>query len=78
MTYKGFNYLGKTYVWNKGDLYRLPYNVGYKYFGLLKCAKWLNKGLYIGSERKSFKQLQSMTTDIESSFIFHSSTDTPF
>ena len=70
MNYKGFEYMGKTYVWHKKELYRLPYLSNMRSFGLLKCKKW-NEGYILGSVRKSKNQLKAMNTDIFSSFVFN-------
>jgi hypothetical protein len=77
MIYKGFQYLGKVYVWHKKELYRLPYNVDFRYYGLLKCKPWQD-GYNLGNKRKSMKQLQSMTVTIKSDFRFQVHEDVPF
>jgi hypothetical protein len=77
MNYKGFNYLGKVYIWHEKELYRLPFESHQRYFGLLKCTKW-NDGYILGSVRKSINQLRSMTKDIESDFVFEQHDDMPF
>lgn len=77
MTYKGFEYLGKKYVWHKNELYRLPYTSNLRSYGILKCKKWKD-GCILGDKRKSLSQLQAMTTEIESDFVFIKDTDCPF
>lgn len=77
MTYKGFEYLEKKYVWHENELYRLPYTSKLRSYGLLKCAKWKD-GCILGESRKSGSQLQAMTTEIESDFIFIKHKDCPF
>lgn len=70
--------MGKTYVWHKKELYRLPYRIGLKYFGQIKCKKWSCRGYYLGPHRKSWSQLESMTVDIEEDVSFVDHPDTPF
>ena len=77
MTYKGFEYLGKKYVWHENEIYRLPYTSNLRSYGILKCKKW-NNGYILGDKRKSGSQLQSMTTDVESDFVFIKDKDCPF
>lgn len=77
MTKQGFQYQNKVYIWHKKELYRLPFQVGFKHFGLLKCTKW-NDGYILGSQRKSSKQLQGMTTEINCDFKFIESDHLPF
>lgn len=75
---KGFEYANKRYVWHKKELYRMPFNSGFRYFGVLKCAKWVDKGYILGSQRKSFAQLKSMTVDVEWQLPIEKHVDTPF
>lgn len=75
---KGFEYNGKRYVWHKKELYRLPFESNKRFFGWLKCAKWLDKGFILGSQRKSFSQLQAITVDVEWSIPNEHNPDTPF
>lgn len=77
MIYKGFQYLKKIYIWHENDLYRLPFTSNLRNYGLLKCKKWKD-GYILGESRKSLAQLQSMTTDIESDFVFIKDKDCPF
>ena len=77
MNRQGFQYQNKVYIWHEKELYRLPYNVNLSYYGLLKCTKW-NDGYIIGSQRKSLKQLQGMTSDIKIDFEFIKSNHLPF
>lgn len=74
---KGFHYMGKTYVWHKKHLYRLPYESKLHFYGLKKCAKW-NDGYYLGSSKKSLSQLLSMTVDIDESIDIVKDKDCPF
>ena len=64
---KGFTYLNKPYGWHNKKLYRLPYkhHKVNRWYNLLECAKWDNKGFFLGKDRKSFAQLKEMTSDIE-------------
>ena len=75
---KGFEYMGKKYVWHKKDLYRLPFQSGMNFYGILKCKKWTDRGYLLGAHRKSFSQLESMTVDVEHYEIEKSTADTPF
>jgi hypothetical protein len=75
---KGFHYMGKMYVWHKGELYRLPYCVNLKWYKQIKCKKWLDKGYYLGSVKKSFLQLKEMTVDVNESIETRIHKDTPF
>lgn len=77
MIYKGFEYLRKTYVWYKKELYRLPYTSNLRSYNLLKCKKW-NDGFILGMSRKSMSQLKSMTTSVESDFQFIKDKYCPF
>ena len=78
MTYKGFQYLNKTYIWHNSELYCLPYESHKRYFGVRKCA--FNGTHYIVGNgiRKSVNQVHSMTTDVESDFVFVKDKDCPF
>jgi len=75
---KGFEYNGKKYIWHKKELYRLPFESHKRYFGVLKCAKWQDKGFMLGMQRKSFRQLESMTVDVGWSLPIVTHKDTPF
>ena len=77
MTYKGFKYNNKTYIWKSKQLFRLPYFHEKRGYGLHKCKSWKN-GFILGNQRKSLKQLQGITIDIEVDFQFQESKDTPF
>jgi len=73
----GFEYMGKTYVWYKNELYRMPMQVGRNFYGLKKCKPW-NDGYIIGSSRKSMGQLIGMTTQIEAVIPVFDWPDCPF
>ena len=75
---KGFEYAEKRYVWYKKELYRMPFASGLRFFGVLKCAQWLDKGYILGSQRKSFSQLESMTIDVDWTLQIEKHEDTPF
>ena len=75
---KGFYYMGKTYVWHEKKLYRLPYCVNLKWYKQIRCKKWKDRGYYLGSAKKSFLQLQQMTTDIPEEIDIKQHEDTPF
>ena len=70
MTYQGFYYLRKTYIWKDGDLYRLPFTSHLRYFGLKKLTP--KNGVYVlgNGVRKSHSQVLGMTTEIECDFVF--------
>jgi hypothetical protein len=75
---KGFTYLNKPYGWHEDQLYKLPYNNGKRWYNLLKCAKWKDKGFIVGNGvKKSFGQLYEMTHDIDFE-IKKTHPDTPF
>ena len=57
----GFEYNGKIYGWKNKELYRLPQMIGDRFYSKIKCAKWGDKGYYLGADRKSHKQLKAMT-----------------
>lgn len=69
MEYKGFNYNGKTYVIHNNKIYRLPYKVGVKHFGLLECKKW-GDGYILGDVRKSGRQIKGMLKILKVDFHF--------
>jgi len=75
---KGFYYANKKYIWHKKELYRMPFESGVRYFGVLKCAKWKDKGYILGSQRKSFRQLQAITVDVDYNLPIEEHLDTPF
>ena len=78
MTYKGFNYLQKKYIRYKSELYCLPYESHKRYFGVRKC-KFDGSSYILGNGiRKSINQVRSMTTEIESDFVFMKNKDCPF
>jgi hypothetical protein len=75
---KGFTYNNKPYGWHEEQLYKLPYNNGKRWYRLLKCAKWKDKGFVVGNGvKKSFGQLDEMTHEIEFE-IKKTHSDTPF
>ena len=75
--YKGFVYSGKTYVLYRNELYRLPYQSGFKFFGLLKCKPWKD-GYILGDARKSGGQIKGMLGNIYSDFEFVELQNEPF
>jgi hypothetical protein len=77
MIHKGFKQQNKTYIWNKGNLYRLPFFENKRGYGLLKCKPWRD-GFIVGNQRKSLAQLKGMTTDVEVDFQFIESKDPHF
>ena len=77
MTYKGFRYLGKTYIFKEADLFRLPFESNLRFYGIHKCKKWKD-GFILGDKRKSKSQILSMLTDIETDFKFIEEKDCPF
>ena len=70
MTYQGFKYLRKTYIWKDGDLYRLPFVSHLRHFGLKKITP--KNGFFVlgNGVRKSLSQVIGMTVEIESDFVF--------
>jgi hypothetical protein len=69
MSYKGFYYLGKTYIFKGADLFRLPFMSHLRFYGVYKCKKWKD-GFILGDKRKSKGQIEAMLTDIETDFKF--------
>jgi len=78
----GFRYKEKLYGWKNKRLYRLPQMIGKRYYSLLECAVWMRKGNpyghYLGSDRKSDRQLKSMTCFINHEVDEVESDDMPF
>jgi hypothetical protein len=75
---KGFTCFDKPYGWHENQLYKLPYNNGKRWYNLLKCAKWKDKGFIVGiGVKKSFRQLKVMTHNIDFE-IKKMHSDTPF
>jgi hypothetical protein len=77
MIYKGFMYLGKTYIFNGADLFRLPFESHLRFYGIHKCKRWKD-GFILGDKRKSKAQILAMLTDIETDFNFVEEKDCPF
>jgi hypothetical protein len=77
MSYKGFHYLGKTYIFKGADLFRLPFESRLRFYGVHKCKKWKD-GFILGDKRKSKAQILAMLTDIETDFNFVEEKDCPF
>jgi len=75
---KGFAYMGKMYVWKKKELYRMPYESNQRFYGMIKCAKWGERGYYLGRYPKSFAQLEAMTTDVDFTIEDEAHEDCPF
>jgi hypothetical protein len=78
MIHKGFNYLQKKYIWHNSELYCLPYESHKRYFGVRKCAFDGTHYCLGNGVRKSVTQVKSMTTEIESDFVFVKDKDCPF
>ena len=57
--------MGKVYVWKRKELYRMPYESNSRFYGMIKCARWGERGYYLGRYPKSFAQLEAMTTDVD-------------
>jgi hypothetical protein len=74
----GIVYKDVLYGWKDKELYRLPQMIGKRFYPLRKVGKWANKGYYFGKERKSFSQLESMTTFIDKKVESVSHEDCPF
>lgn len=74
---KGFHYMGKTYVWYKKELYRLPFESNLHFYGVKKCAKWKD-GYYLGASKKSLNQLLSMTVDVDGAVKIVEDKNCPF
>lgn len=73
----GFSHSGKKYVWHKKKLYRLPFESNLRFYGLHECKPWKD-GYIVGTQRKSLKQLRSMSVE-DIDFVFPQETDdTPF
>jgi hypothetical protein len=66
----GLFYAEKLYGWNKGKLYRLPQNIGKRFYGLLECKPYKKTGFYLGEFPKSKNQLESMTVVIDKEISF--------
>lgn len=78
MTYKGFVYQSRTFIWHERELYKIPYTSHFRSFGIRKCAKWRDGYILGNGIKKSSSQLEAMTTDIEVDFQFQKNKDTPF
>ncbi len=70
----GFTFEGKIYGWHNDSLYRLPGKIGDRDYGFIKCAVWnlqgLPYGFYLGSRKKSTKQILSMVGKIDPVEVF--------
>jgi|GEM_PF-4614339 len=79
---KGFEYMGKPYVWKNKIIFRLPYEINNRCYGFLKVAKWIKKGNHVGfvlgNHKKSFAQLKKMTTDVDVEIKESDCIDVPF
>jgi hypothetical protein len=78
---KGFYYKGQLYGWWRKKLYRLPNFRNLKVLPLkeLKLQKIGNKkGYLVGGDRKSFAQLEVITTDIDYIYDQKKDENTPF
>lgn len=74
----GFKHDGVLYWWSEKKLYRLPQMLGKRFYPLLELNKWKDKGYYIARQKKSFKQLKSMTIFINQKIEVIESEDLPF
>jgi len=45
----------------RGSVFELMAHNGDRFYSKIKCAKWGDKGYYLGADRKSHKQLKAMT-----------------
>lgn len=77
MTYKGFQYNNKTYVFHEKELYRLPYQEKKRAYGLHKCKRWRD-GFILGKSRKSRKQVLAMIRNVKTDFVFPDHADLDF
>jgi hypothetical protein len=74
----GFKYKNVLYGWLNKKLYRMPQNIGKRFYPLLEVKKWENKGYRVGRDKKSFKQLEYMTVFINHEVQEIKSKDLPF
>jgi len=74
----GFEYKGFLYGWKDKELFRLPTTKGMRTYGLLPLKKWNDKGYYIGRDRKSFSQIETMTNFINFEYQKIKDKDVPF
>lgn len=73
---KGFYFKGYLYGWRKKELYRLPKVTTKGYYTLMKlkkCKVGNSEGYNIARSKKSLKQLEAFTTDIN--YIYEKITD---
>ena len=78
---KGFYYKGLLYGWKNKKLYRLPKMVNNRSLSLLELTKLKvgnNYGCIVGLDRKSMKQLEQLTTDINYIYEKIEHEDCPF
>lgn len=73
----GFFYKGKIYGWSEKKLYRLPQMIGERFYPKKECKPWKD-GFLLGSDRKSKRQLQSMTVVIDKEVVEITGSDCPF
>jgi hypothetical protein len=73
----GFYFEGKIYGWSGKKLHRLPQMIGTRFYPLKECATY-DKGVFLGSKRKSFDQLESMTVVIDKEVSVIKDKDVPF
>lgn len=74
---KGFSYMGKCYLWKNKELYRLPFQSRFNFYGVKKCTKWKD-GYLLGGQRKSLAQLEAMTVSVDYDIDLNVSSDCPF
>jgi hypothetical protein len=73
----GFIHDNKVYGWKDKQLFRLPQQIGLRFYGLKECKPWKD-GFVLGSSRKSLSQLQSMTILIDKEIQVITDPDCPF
>jgi hypothetical protein len=70
----GFTYQGIPYGWSKKQLYRLPYSKEQKHYKYEKqeLIKVGNRfGYLVARDRKSMKQLEKMTEEINYTYKYY-------
>ena len=79
----GVSYNGILYGWHEKELYRLPINIGSRYFGLKKLSKVKvgnNYGYRLSQKAYTISQLQEITCLLVEPFIINEikNESTPF
>lgn len=80
---KGFEYSGKNYISIENELHRMPYSKNNRFYGAKKCAKWIDEsgkhlGFFLGKDRKSISQINSMLHEVDYSLPIDFIRETPF